>query len=359
MELAIGIILLLFAVLLIALVLVTGGVGLYLAARGSWRAIRADLIRDRGGEPKRAWVMIVSGLALVSFDVVLLWALSKLDLNMTKGRLLRLDGRVRLPKRTIGSAPMPAIFPSLTGLSSWERAGLTELWLHSARMEQASVPAFSLLSLKLMALGAPLELNERALHAGLDETDHARRCYALARAYSGVPWTAGSIPELASPKTTAPERDRALSLARLAAGALRDGCLAEGVAARVAAEGAELASDPVVRETLRTIARDERVHAELGWDVVRFCLDEGGEPVTRALASAVAALSERLAPRVPRIPGLSEEFLSRHGRPSEARLDELARGEVRAVEDRAGRLIEPPRLRYRFFQSSSVSAQRS
>jgi hypothetical protein len=154
-------------------------------------------------------------------------------------------------------------------------------------MEHASVAAFAQLSLYLSALGAPPALLERTHAAALDEIRHASRCFALASAYAGRPWTAGAIPALAQAGGAGP-----MSFARLACGSLVDGCLAEGLAADVAAAGAAAAVDPAIRATLTMIAEDETRHAELAWDVLAWCLAHGGAATQRG-ARAQRAVRDR------------------------------------------------------------------
>lgn len=109
-----------------------------------------------------------------------------------------------------------------------QRDALAKLWLISARMEHASVAAFSQLSLHLAALGAPSELVERIHVAALDEIRHARRCYAIASAFAGKALTAGPIAEFAELG--------AFSAADLAAhGAIDQATLGDIAIARVAA----------------------------------------------------------------------------------------------------------------------------
>lgn len=62
------------------------------------------------------------------------------------------------------------------------RAALRDLWLHDARKEHASGPAFGQVAWQLMALGAPADLVRRAHESCLQEIDHAERCSALASA---------------------------------------------------------------------------------------------------------------------------------------------------------------------------------
>ena len=96
---------------------------------------------------------------------------------------------------------------------------------------------------------------------------------------------------------------------RLAIGLLVDGCLGEGVAADVAA-GARSARDPAIRTVLEMIASDEATHAELGWDVLAWCLAEGGAEVGRAVEVRIGQLGRELAPQLPDLPGLDAAALA-------------------------------------------------
>src|SRR5678815_3146409 len=69
-------------------------------------------------------------------------------------RVLRLRGKAALPDVAEGAGWGDAAAPNVQHLSREERATLAGLWLISARMEHASIAAFSQLSLHLAALGA-------------------------------------------------------------------------------------------------------------------------------------------------------------------------------------------------------------
>jgi hypothetical protein len=78
-----------------------------------------------------------------------------------------------------------------------------------------------------------------------------------------------------------------------------DGCLAEGVSAAAAAHAARRAADPVVRATLDTIASDEASHAELAWDILKWCCEEGGTEVSNRLCALVERAPHAVGPSVP------------------------------------------------------------
>ena len=179
--------------------------------------------------------------------------------------------------------------------------------------------------------------------AALDEIRHARRCYAIASAFAGKTLTAGRIAELATPDATP------IDPIRLAIGTLVDGCVAEGVAADVARTASTVATDPVVRDALAMIARDEETHAELAWSVLAWCLELRG--VRRAVAARVARLDDELAPKLPDLGGFSAAGLAAHGVLDQARIGALAAARIDAVRERASLLVaershaecEPPR----------------
>jgi hypothetical protein len=250
----------------------------------------------------------------------------------SKGRVLRLRGKAALPKHAEGPGWSDAAAPNVQHLSRAERATLASLWLISARMEHASVAAFSQLSLHLAAIGAPSELVERTHVAALDEIRHARRCYAIASAFAGKTLTAGPIAELACPDTTP------IDPIRLAIGTLVDGCVAEGVAADVARTASKVATDPVVRDALAMIARDEETHAELAWSVLEWCLEMRG--ARRAVAARVAKLDDELAPKLPDLSGFSAAGLAAHGVLDQAQIGTLAAARIAVVRERASLLVD-------------------
>ena len=190
--------------------------------------------------------------------------------------------------------------------SSEVRQALARLWSEMARGEHASVPAFSRLSLSLVALGAPARLVEAAHRAALEEIEHARLAFSLASSYAGSPVGPGRLIALHAARAVT-----ATSLAALAAESLVDGCLLEGVAADVARQALARARDDRARAAFAVVARDEASHAELAWDVVRWCCDQGGEAVRRRLLAALEKAPTSVpGPQIP--PDLAAE-LADHG----------------------------------------------
>ena len=172
-----------------------------------------------------------------------------------KGRPARVKGEPR--------------FADLAGGAQWHAAlsvevapdpALAAKWLAAARMEHASVAAFSATALRLMALGAPPELISEVHRAALDEIEHARVAFAIATAYGA----AAHSPERFAIEMTP------MTLRELAIETFVDGCVGEMVAALDAEREAE--ATPALAGVLRQIAVDEARHAALAWQIVAWCV---------------------------------------------------------------------------------------
>jgi hypothetical protein len=217
-------------------------------------------------------------------------------LSFSRGRQIRTRGKTLLPPVEASArwltvdVGVPRALAGETDTTT--RAALAAQWRENGRTEHASVAAFARLTLDLVALGAPPSLVSAAQRDALDEIRHAELCFSLARAIDGAEASPAAFPEAA--RAPAPSRFRTVALASLAVSSLVDGALNEGVSARIVARLARRVEDPALRAILREIAADEGRHAAHGWDVVRFCLAEGGAPVAHALAGAVRALPSRL-----------------------------------------------------------------
>ncbi len=273
-----------------------------------------------------AWVLVALGLAAGAlFGVIYFGEHSQPPVT---GRALRVARRVVAAPAVDGTGwETERAIPDASPLSPEVRGALARLWMESARGEHASVPAFSRLSLSLVALGAPARLVEAAHRAALEEIEHARLGFSFASAYAGEPVGPGPLPELQRASAVT-----ATSLAALAAESLIDGCLLEGVAAEVARRALFRARDRQVRAALAVIARDEASHAELAWDVVQWCCERGGEGVRRRLTAALGAAPASMT--APRIPEALADVLADHGWLSQADWDDARRTTAAAVAAR-------------------------
>jgi hypothetical protein len=196
-----------------------------------------------------------------------------------------------------------------------------------AQMECVSISTFVQLALELRAAGAPPALVQRALIAAEDELRHTVLCAGLAEQLGGAS-VSYALPQLAARQF----EDRQALLARLAVESYEDGCVGEAVAARQLAGSAASAADSGISRTLQCIARDEASHAQLAWDVLRFCAAEGGVPVRAALSAC--------ASRVRALPWAEDAApdLQRYGRMQPGVLAQLAREQVEQAHTRVLRV---------------------
>lgn len=148
-------------------------------------------------------------------------------------------------------------------LTGDDRQRAAQYWEQAARLEHASVAAFSKFVLELLAFGAPAALVTDAVAAMRDEVRHAELCFGLASGYAGHALGPGPLAVQGAIQPTL--RDAVLSC-------VVEGCIAETVAAVEAAEALECAEDPAVRSVLARIAEDEGRHAELAFRFVRWAL---------------------------------------------------------------------------------------
>jgi hypothetical protein len=180
------------------------------------------------------------------------------------GRPFLVEGTARTAEvalRDFGSA-LPA---ELAGLSDSERLELAEHWTRVGLMEHASIAAFARFALQLLHLGAPLDLLQRTNAAQVDETRHAEVAFALAGSFAGRALGPGPLDlDGALPEV---EPRQVLS------DVIVEGCIGETLAAVEAEHAAAHARDPLLRQTLATIARDEARHAELAWRFVAWMLE--------------------------------------------------------------------------------------
>jgi hypothetical protein len=159
-----------------------------------------------------------------------------------------------------------ALKPDFSGLSPLQRAELAVHWARLGQLEHASIAAFARFNLQLLSLGAPAELVEACNAALADETAHTRLCFALAREYGGEPVGPGRLDIQRCFEDS--------SLTAIMKLVLSEGCVGETVACLEALEAAAQATDPAIKSALSRIAQDEREHAKLAFDFLRWALAE-------------------------------------------------------------------------------------
>jgi len=277
-----------------------GGLGFAFSALiPLWGAGRGILNLRRETSPRFAFdnIALVFGYVVVAVPLMFMGFLLAMmsTFNFSRGRQLRRHGRVLLPKVVAGGGWTGSINRLVDGTNA--PAGLADRWRENGRTEHASVASFARLTLDLMALGAPPELVRAANEDALDEIRHTQACFALASAIDGKAESPGAFPEAQRAHTLS--RWRRLALVELAVLSLIDGALHEGVSARIVAKLGRRCEQPVIRRVLLEIAADEGRHAAHGWDVVDWCLSQGGRPVAHALTGALAGLPKKMATDLP------------------------------------------------------------
>lgn len=257
------------------------------------------------------------------------------------GRPLRIRGRLLHPELKHGADWSRGGSPSVEGLDPDTRRALEALWLHDAQKEHASVPAFARITWLLCAAGAPPRLIEGSQRAGLQESDHACRCFALAAAYGGRSHSVETMPELLLGGLDI----EGSVLTVLARESLTDGCLLEDFNADVAGACAGVCREPVTRDVLTRIAEEERSHAAFSWEVLEWALQRGGAPVAQAVAEALDRLAKTPRPtstsRVtqPLVARADATRLRAHGRMTDSEWATLWPLRVSATVARTRRLL--------------------
>lgn len=168
------------------------------------------------------------------------------------------------------------------------RAG--ELWLEAALAEHASVASFARVAQELLALGAPPTLVEANLRAGIDEIAHAQTCFTVASRLLGRPVGPGALPI---------PQPRDLTVVELAVSTFLEACVEESLGAMTARVAAMACVDPEDAVHLHRIAEDEAGHAALGWQTLRWAIDEGGDEAVIAVLAAARTYAEALPPPFP------------------------------------------------------------
>ena len=185
-----------------------------------------------------------------------------------------------------------------------------EIGTHFARaacIEAASVHAFRWLRDELVAHRAPRRLVRAASRAVRDEKRHVRQTSALARRFGEDPIAPMSL----SRRTVRPLLEVAIENAV-------QGCVRETYSALECAWQARVASDPVVRATMKLIARDELRHLALSWAVHGWAMGKLDSTarfrVRHAQIAEIAALKRELSDEahrsVVRAGGLPQSFQS-------------------------------------------------
>ena len=187
------------------------------------------------------------------------------------------------------------------------RGALAAAWLRDAQIEHAAIATYARFSLQLLALGAPPELVCAAHQGALDKVEHAQACFALASRYAGCALGPGELPVPSEPAFG--------GMVEAAAAVLREGCVAATLAARLAYEQLQHASDETAQAALLRIATDETQHAAFAYQFLRWAISREGLCVCAAVNAGLAAVREQILAAEVALDGeLALEEWHAHGR---------------------------------------------
>jgi hypothetical protein len=249
-----------------------------------------------------------------------------------EGRPLVVDDDVKSAALVDGERGWAAVLEGSCDATLDAAPALAAAWERSALFEHASVASFARVALELMAAGAPAHLVAQSHEAALDEIRHAELCFALANRFRGAPRGPGKL-DLGDSLPL--RRD----LVALAVSTVREGCIGETIAALIAEEQHDRATDPEVRRALAIIAADEARHAELAWKTVAWAIGHGGDAVRSAVARTFAEAAQHL----PRLEAHVDDGLEAYGVLSARRVGEVVARALAEVVLPLGHTLTAPK----------------
>ncbi|NBW81549.1 ferritin-like domain-containing protein [bacterium] len=206
------------------------------------------------------------------------------------GRPFRINGTPIVSKVSNSSEWSTCDVKTCSDLDHESRRALEAVWLDNASKEHASVPAFSKLSLQLIALAAPPELIAKVFTAAGREITHAKLCFSIAASVSGKPWCPAEMPQILR------GNNKFDSLESLILECFVDGCLMEALSAAHAQASARLAEEADVKSVFSVIAEDEKFHAELSWAILEFLLTKVSSAKQERLFSEFRLMKSHTVP---------------------------------------------------------------
>lgn len=251
------------------------------------------------------WTSFVVWLFLKGPKVIkiIAWVYSVLALVIIKGGIMVIDAMLGRPLRIKGKN----VFAELEQGDGWSegesrkssdldvdtRNALEALWLQNARSEHAGIPAFSRISIQLAAVGAPAKLIELSHKAALDEIKHTKLCLTLARGYGNSPYRLKPFPELLDIEI----KSKFDTVETLVKEAVIDGCLLEEFFSDIAAKAAEVCKEPIVRDALKQISKDEKSHADFSWEVLKWLSKSSPDIVSNIVEEIINNIDGLKRPR--------------------------------------------------------------
>ena len=197
------------------------------------------------------------------------------------GRPFMVDGHARLASPVERDDWRVVLAPNLAGLDAATRRALADAYCADGLAEHASVASFARFVLECLALGAPADLVHAAQQALSDEIEHAKLSFGLASAYSEQPLGPATL-------DMADALEARIDPVASALRAVREGCIAETVAAALIQNASQCAEDPVVKAVTTRVAEQELSHAVLAWRFVQWLIEREGPELADAVAREFA-----------------------------------------------------------------------
>lgn len=282
---------------------------------------------------RKVWIPTVIGIMSLTSGCSWLFG----GFGVLPGRPLRVGGNPVMGKvrRVEESSWAKGQRPDSSQLDASTRIALEALWLHDARGEHASIPAFSRISWQLAMVGAPPELLEWAHKAAIEEIGHAKLCFALAEGYGNRSHSIESMPEMQSGFDLT---DDPIEL--MAKETLFDGCLVESFFAHLASEAAIECEEPATRAALEQIAAEEKSHAAFSWALLEWLLEEHPEKVRVVIQKALPELENHSRPHAvnkelgPLVEAADPNLLIKHGKLPDSKWQEIWAFHLKEIKQR-------------------------
>ena len=191
------------------------------------------------------------------------------------GRPFRRGRRKILAEFAPGTGWAPAPSEALV-VPEDRRAAVLAFFRHAAQEEHAAVAAFAESAKTLLAEGAPASLVSDTFVAAQDEVRHATIAVGLLRDLEGTEIVPAPCPDFAGSSRAFPPFGARNLRHEIAEASWYDGCISEGLSALLFDFLAEASAPWAPRATFAAIAKDERRHADLAWEVLNWS-DDGSE----------------------------------------------------------------------------------
>ena len=172
---------------------------------------------------------------------------------------------------------------SQTELNNTLTNKVIESWQTQAQHKYATMYALGRIALRLIEVGAPLDVIAWAQKASIHALDHCRGCLGLVAAYGGE----------ASPLKVhfGPEEPSTLqNLEQVAVAVIIKGCIPHTRETLTASRAYEVVGHDVVAQHLRKMAQDGAEDAEGSWKALRWILGAGNSQVEHAARNAFQSM---------------------------------------------------------------------